>query len=404
MSRILSSWSPHRRAAAPHYHITNTNTNTNTTLPSSHQAPICEKALKSALPSEDKVCHDFMGAMRRASFLATLEFFCGDIGIADEYYKADESTLRRKAAVGALGVLALLFFGFQELLLSLTQYQIHFLKFMNFDFLLPIKWNATFYAVLMATVAILMNYAMPAGEEKDRALISEFMEFQDWLEDATAKGATMPKFISRNFIWGPVRSERERITARLAVAIQRAVDARSGPGKIGPWLRALLNDATLGKGRERMVIIADLLIGLLFAAHKNAAIGAGQTLCFLMENDVEQVPHKDRTWLRLAEATCHDLGFGSSELNGCIKATLEPQVRFLNLIPEQRESSVSTDTKFESDNQINFQVYTTTCLAISIPRWFRRALTCTFAAGYQRAGSMRERGVAALSPYFGCDS
>ena len=136
----------------------------------------------------------------------------------------------------------------------------------------------------------------------------------------------MPKFISRNFIWGPVRTERERITARLAGAIQRAVNARRAPEKTGPWLKTLLNDTTLGQGRERMMVIADLLIGLLFAAHKNPAIAAGQTLCFLMQNDVANSPLKEYAWLGLVESSCADIALGGSSLDGCIQARLQPQV------------------------------------------------------------------------------
>ena len=54
------------------------------------------------------------------------------------------------------------------------------------------------------------------GMNKGVSFLSDFMAFQDWLEEATAKGATMPKVGSRNFIWGPVASERERMTRKLA--------------------------------------------------------------------------------------------------------------------------------------------------------------------------------------------
>ncbi len=144
------------------------------------------------------------------------------------------------------------------------------------------------------------------------------------MEEATAKGVTLPKSLAVAVVWGPVRRRRLAIAARLAAAV-----AATPPGARGVWLRAVLapgdaagpvagpGDSAVGAAWDGAVgavtpeKAAGLIIGLLFAAHKvpvrfrpyatrrllnpisrsnrrggkqNPAIGAAQTVLFLLED------------------------------------------------------------------------------------------------------------------------
>ena len=72
----------------------------------------------------------------------------------------------------------------------------------------------------------------------DYAFVSELMEFQDQVEDATAKGAVLPRFVSVPLVLSPVQRIRKRLESNLAQKIRNEkkleqTDARN----YGPWLR-----------------------------------------------------------------------------------------------------------------------------------------------------------------------
>ena len=129
--------------------------------------------------------------------------------------------------------------------------------------------------VLRAVIERLLgrSFARRAGG----AFVLEFMGLQDQIEDATAKAAVLPRWLSLPLVLWPVAFRRRRLGSRLARLVTAALgDADASPGDHGPWLRAFrTRGLTAGQGGE-------LIIGLLFAAHKNPAIAAAQSYLNLM--------------------------------------------------------------------------------------------------------------------------
>eukprot|EP00602_Paraphysomonas_sp_CaronLab_P009322 CAMPEP_0185037352 /NCGR_PEP_ID=MMETSP1103-20130426/31618_1 /TAXON_ID=36769 /ORGANISM="Paraphysomonas bandaiensis, Strain Caron Lab Isolate" /LENGTH=373 /DNA_ID=CAMNT_0027575283 /DNA_START=406 /DNA_END=1527 /DNA_ORIENTATION=+ len=111
----------------------------------------------------------------------------------------------------------------------------------------------------------------------------EFMEFQDEVENATASAAVLPLWLAKPVCLWKVASHRKVLVTKLASSIQKlwtAVDTGvMGKNEEGIWLRAMRSD---GHSAEEA---AELCVGLLFAAHKNAAIAAFQTILFILEHE-----------------------------------------------------------------------------------------------------------------------
>ena len=66
---------------------------------------------------------------------------------------------------------------------------------------------------------------------------------------------------------------------RLSRRLRRLMEGITEGTESGPWLRAFHSEKTSPEDA------ADFVIGLVFAAHKNPAIGAAQSLCFLRSLD-----------------------------------------------------------------------------------------------------------------------
>mmetsp|Transcript_17016 Transcript_17016/g.34787 ORF Transcript_17016/g.34787 Transcript_17016/m.34787 type:complete len:439 (-) Transcript_17016:133-1449(-) len=162
----------------------------------------------------------------------------------------------------------------------------------------------TFRRIMLHTVvlhlvgdSVLRAYNACGGD-----FLADFMAYQDRVEDATARGVALPAAISRRFVWRPVRRERERLVRVLGGAISSASVAREG---VGVWLEAIQSvdsrsdipawrryvqrrvgpsGAAACDSRISAEEAAELIVGLLFAAHKNPGIGAAQTLLLLLEH------------------------------------------------------------------------------------------------------------------------
>ena len=110
--------------------------------------------------------------------------------------------------------------------------------------------------------------------------LDRYIRFQDNLEDATAKAVALPKWIATPLILRPVRTQRKLIekdiASRLKDIIAQAEEKNedSNPRHIGMWLRLVYKDHSIAD-------IAELVVGLLFAVHKNVAIGATQAFLLL---------------------------------------------------------------------------------------------------------------------------
>jgi cytochrome P450 len=126
--------------------------------------------------------------------------------------------------------------------------------------------------VLRAAVERMLGAALlkHAGER----LLDEMMRFQDALEDAIAKASVLPRLVALPLVLWPVRRAR----ARLCALIAKALAAGSESDGYGPWLRAFEAENTPLSDR------AELVVGLLFAAHKNPAIGAAQAFLLAREH------------------------------------------------------------------------------------------------------------------------
>lgn len=131
---------------------------------------------------------------------------------------------------------------------------------------------------LRATVDVMVGTAFLDGWD-DFDFISEFMKFQDKLEDVTAKSVVLPRPVASIAILWPFQRRREAlqktIGERLAL-INAEVDDDARKDRKGFWLQAVEKDHDTST-------ISELIVGLLFAAHKNPAIGAAQTYLLLHE-------------------------------------------------------------------------------------------------------------------------
>eukprot|EP00912_Choanoflagellata_sp_UC4_P001512 UC4_evm1s956 len=121
--------------------------------------------------------------------------------------------------------------------------------------------------------------------------IDDFMRFQDRLEDAVAKAVILPHWVADPLILRPVEKLRLPMVRKLGEAIQTVWDKDGG----SLWLRHLKTIPRPKKwvglwggkndGKEALTSeeAAEVIIGLLFASHKNPSIAASQTLLFMME-------------------------------------------------------------------------------------------------------------------------
>lgn len=126
--------------------------------------------------------------------------------------------------------------------------------------------------VLRAMICRMLGDALltHAGER----LLDEVMAFQDALEGAIASASVLPRALALPLALWPVQRQR----ARLCKAIERALGSARAADKYGPWLRAFEAEGMPLPAR------AELVVGLLFAAHKNPAIGAAQAFLLALEH------------------------------------------------------------------------------------------------------------------------
>ncbi len=168
---------------------------------------------------------------------------------------------------------------------------------------------------IRVTLAILVD---PTLLDAHSGFLERYFAFQDRIEEATAKAVAVPRFLGEPFVLGPVRREREALAAWIAPHLGRSPT-------LAPYLRALRERLGEDPGGARL---ATIVVGLLFAAHKNPAIGAGQALLMLLEHplhlarvrrEIEEVrriarpheapmPHLDRCIKETLRLTQHSIG------------------------------------------------------------------------------------------------
>jgi len=205
--------------------------------------------------------------------------------------------------------------------------------------------GAVRWAALHATVShLICPSIIEAYGQSPRTLMDDFMELQDCIEDSTAKGVLLPHLVARWMVWGPVQRARVRFTRRLTSALsnvlrsegKRGLALKDG-GTPGPWLRFMLQDSRDAGGPKSLEDIADLIVGLLFAAHKNPAIAAAQTLIFILTEGCQKAalgapeePGAKTCSTTIEDAVRHDIEYlgivgaasKSSILDSCVHETL----------------------------------------------------------------------------------
>ena len=130
--------------------------------------------------------------------------------------------------------------------------------------------------ILRAALDVLVT---PWLLRRDPSLLTALMSFQDNVEDAIAKAAVLPRFLALPLCLWPMALSRRRLTRRLK-RILESVKTEAEAAEAGPWLRAFWSE------QVPLQDAAEFVVGLVFAAHKNPAIGAAQSLCFLRSLDV----------------------------------------------------------------------------------------------------------------------
>eukprot|EP00934_Nitzschia_sp_Nitz4_P006210 Nitzschia sp. Nitz4//scaffold120_size68122//3266//5905//NITZ4_006035-RA/size68122-processed-gene-0.44-mRNA-1//-1//CDS//3329534251//6200//frame0 len=115
----------------------------------------------------------------------------------------------------------------------------------------------------------------------DYDFLDAFAEFQDQLEEATAKAVVMPRSLALPVCLWPIQRRREKLQNIIEKRLQLVLDPES-KNTIGFWLEAV-------KEKYSNAQIAELIVGLLFATHKNPSIGASQTYLMLHERTNPEV-------------------------------------------------------------------------------------------------------------------
>jgi cytochrome P450 len=130
--------------------------------------------------------------------------------------------------------------------------------------------------VLRSVICRLLGPAVMSRLPAD--FIDSFMVFQDAVESATASAAVLPRWLAHVFVLSKFEAHRASVSIPLSFAIADAWLGDDGSG-CGPWL------ASFKKSGIRHPVAGELSVGLLFAAHKNPAIGAAQAVLFSMQSD-----------------------------------------------------------------------------------------------------------------------
>jgi cytochrome P450 len=107
-------------------------------------------------------------------------------------------------------------------------------------------------------------------------LISDNMTFMDLVEAATAKAAVLPRYIAIPLVLGQVQAQRLQLQKRIVALLEPMLQSTSAEG---PWLDQFRHLPQ----QDQAAVAAELVVGLLFAAHKNPSIAAAQSLIHVLQ-------------------------------------------------------------------------------------------------------------------------
>ena len=146
--------------------------------------------------------------------------------------------------------------------------------------------------MLRTTIDVMIGKAFLQLENQgdgvdDVDFMDTFMQFQDTLEDVTAKAVVLPRIIALNCFLLPLERRRQQLQKVIEKRLEHILQQKPKHGdysksinSIGFWLQeALIDDK-----QYSLADISEFIVGLLFAAHKNPAIGAAQSYLFLRES------------------------------------------------------------------------------------------------------------------------
>lgn len=140
--------------------------------------------------------------------------------------------------------------------------------------------------------------------------LARYVGFQDRLEEATAKAMVLPRWFGDRLVLGPIRREREMLVEAIAPHVRRGET-------LAPFFRRLRDHVGDDPGAEKL---ATIVIGFLFAAHKNPAILAAQTLLFVLDDP--RVLERVREELGALHGAERPSSVALPFLDRCIKETL----------------------------------------------------------------------------------
>ena len=168
-------------------------------------------------------------------------------------------------------------------------------------------------------------------KEDEGTFLAEFMILQDEIEEATAAAAVLPRWLSLPLVLRPV--ERSRLKLQKSIA-KRILDAWCAPiDEQGPWLIEFRE-----KGMT-VELASEYIVGLLFAAHKNPAIGSAQAYLYLRlqgsEKDQAEVKSEANTFLE--SPTSETLEQRCQHIRRCCLETLRLTSHALGAIRTVRE-------------------------------------------------------------------
>jgi cytochrome P450 len=141
--------------------------------------------------------------------------------------------------------------------------------------------------------------------------LDDFMGFQDQLEDVTPKAVILPRWIALPGMLWPVKRRREKLQVKIAKRLDDLL-ATSSPS-LGFWLAEL-------HSKYSTKDIAEYMVGLLFAAHKNPAIGASQMYLMMFEECSENEQQEIR---EEAQNLLSDIGLWNDKTTSLYKLCLE---------------------------------------------------------------------------------
>ena len=121
---------------------------------------------------------------------------------------------------------------------------------------------------------------------EEENLVSDLTVYMDRVEDATAKAAVLPRLLSVPLVLRPMEAARLCLKAKIAKIIGKSlspVKAAKGEEE-GPWLKHFRGSEDEA-GENKVDIAAELVLCLIFAAHKNASIGSAQSLVFFLQDE-----------------------------------------------------------------------------------------------------------------------